>query len=331
MPRYPRRRALKARRTYRRKPYNKRRAITKRRGGRLQNTIVTRVPTMRPRSALQKCIYYNTFICKPSLSNISPYAQQLYGIRFMLNNPWPFGTGWDALATYRGQTIIANEAITPLDVTTSNPADATTIIPGIRTSGFAYDKYANGTIIGSKTIINASAITNDSADVPQLAYLVTRKHSNVNDLTAQANITDLKKYPFLQMRKLNGGLLNTKQLDARIVVTHSPKKFNNIKDYRDNPQMSFKTINSVEDSVGKSVSEKDFLSIYVIPAINDYTPAGSTIYSKATNFMMTLRHEVSILWTEPKTDVEDPENFAYPIPAGYGGGFANSLPNPFRR
>jgi hypothetical protein len=225
-----------------------------------------------------------------------------------------FPHSWNELATTQGSTLVPNDLITTLDPTTGQPSDATTVMPGVRTQGYAYDKYANGCIIGSKTTVNASAITNETTDAPQLAYLVTRKHSNTNDLPASTNITDLKKYPYLTMRKLNGGLLNTKQIDARITVTHSPKKFNNVKDYRDNPQLSFKTIGQAEEEIGRSVGEKDFLSVYVVPALNDYQPAGSAVKSKATDFMMTIRHEVSILWTEPKTNTVSPENFSYPTP-----------------
>ena len=114
------------------------------------------------------------------------------------------GHSWNELATTDGQTIDPNELIQPLDPLSGQPHDATTIMHGIRNSGYAYDKYANDTIIGSKTV-NCY-----NKRCPQLGFLVLIKHSNKNVLPSTVNITDIKKYPYLKMRKLNGDILNTK-------------------------------------------------------------------------------------------------------------------------
>ncbi|AXQ65719.1 MAG: putative capsid protein [Circoviridae sp.] len=311
MPRYAKKRPYRRRRFPKR---GRRSTLARSSNTRRRVTRVTQVRTQRPISSIQKVIYYNTFKCSPKLDSTTG-NQQLWGFKILLNNPWPFVGSWNELATTQGSTLVPNDPITTLNATSGQPSSSTTAIPGVLTDGFAYEKYANGCIVGTKTTVNASAITNDTTDAPQLAYLVTRKHSNVNDLPASTNISDLKKYPYLQMRKLNGGLLNTKQIDARLTVTHSPKNFNNIKDYRDNPGLSFKTDGVEATEIGHTVGEKDFLSVYVVPALNDYTPAGSSVKSKATDFMLTLRHEATILWTEPKTSVgQNPENFAYPKP-----------------
>ena len=281
---------------------------------------------MQPKSAVQTLVYYNTFRCTPALAEDG--TQQVFGFKFHLNSPWLFGPNWNALATNGAQELTPNDPIQPLEVA-GHPFENTTIIPGMRNQGGdPYSKYANGVITGSKTTFSASPITSSGVDQLQLGYLVTRKHSNVNDIPSTADITEIKKYPFIQMRKLMAGsnvTNNGTHIEARCTVTHSPKRFNNIKDYRDNPQLSFKTNSSVVDAVGVIPAEKDVLSVYVVPALNDYVPSGQTARAKATDFMLVMKHEVHILWTEPTTDVSNPQNFEMYSPARGFSGFAHGV------
>lgn len=306
------------------------RAMTKyrKKGTRLPIVRVTRPLTMRPAAARQNLVYYNTFRCRPSLAEDG--TQQLWGFKMHLTSPWPFGPNWNAYASQGAQELTPNDPITPVEVS-GYPYDGTTIIPGMRNSGGdPYSLYSNGVITGSKTTITATALTNSGTEQLQMGYLVARVHSNVNEIPQDSTISDLKKFPFVSVSKLAAGprlTTNTKSVDARLVIKHSSKRFNNITDYRDNPQLQFKTTPSAADvdSIGQVTPEKDVLSIYCCPALNNYTPAGQTTRAKCTDFLMTMRHEVSVLYSEPRTDPSNPQNHQFPVPAGYGGGFAGAI------
>ena len=289
---------------------------------------VARPMSLQPKSVIQKLVYYNTFKCVPSLAEDG--TQQIWGFKFHLNSPWLFGPNWNALAQDGfSQQIVPNDPIQPLEVS-GTPFANTTVMPGLIDGADAYSKFANGVVTGSKTTFTASPLTNAGTDNLQLGYLVCRKHSNVNDVPHATTISDLKKYPYLQMRKLQAGpqiTSNGKHIEARITVRHSPKHFNNVKDYRDNPQLAFKTNTSIVDAIGVVPSEKDILSVYCVGALNNLTPEGQTTRAKATNFMLTMRHEVNVLMTEPVTDTSNPTNYSmYRAANNYGSsGFANGI------
>lgn len=317
---YSKKRTL-ARRGRRRAPY-------RRKGTRLPIVRVNRPLTMRPISSVQKLVYYNTFKCVPALAEDG--SQMLWSIKLLINSPWLFGPNWNSGATVFNQELVPNSPIQPIEVS-GYPYNNTTIIPGMREEGGnPYGLYATGTIVGSKTTVTASPIGNSGTDQLQLGYLATRIHSNTNEVPPGTTIDELKKYPFLQLSKLQAGPRTTnngKQMDARLIVKHSTRRYNNLGDIRDNQQVSFATTPSANDvdSVGKLPNEKDVLSIYLVPALNDLTNPGATSRCKVTNCMMTLRHEVSVMWSEPRSDALNPGNFSFPIPSGYGGGFSNAI------
>ncbi len=306
---------------YKRK-YNKRRprrrgAIVTR-GGNNRRRIarVMRPLTLRPMSAVQKVVYTNTFNCTPGLNGSG--EQQNFCIAMILNSPWPFGNNWDTNANQTGQSISPNEAITAINGTV--PEATTTIMPGIKEGGGQpFSKYQQGYVTGTKVTVVATPINNSSGVPIQLGYLYAHRSSTASSLQASDDITKLNQRPFVKMKKLMGSQTSTLAgasitNSSRLVVKHSPKQWNNIKDLRDNKQFSFST--QANDGAGAIPAEKDFLTIGVIPALNTYTVPGGSTQTKVTNFQLQLRIEQSILWTEPlDASQQGTGNLAYPIPA----------------
>ena len=232
--------------------------------------------------------------------------------------------------------IVPNEPIVAINGTVPDPD--TTIMPGIKEGGGQpFSKYQQGYVTGTKVTVVATPINNSNGVPIQLGYLYAHRSSTASSLQASDKITDLNKRPFLNMKKLMGAQTATLAGAAvtnssRLVVNHSPKKWNNIKDLRDNKQFSFST--QANESAGAIPAEKDFLTIGVIPALNSYTVPGGSTETQATNFQLQLRIEQSILWTEPLDDKQTGNgNLAYPVPAyqRYGREFFHqTMGNAFR-
>jgi len=312
----------------RRRPRKRNQLAMTTRGGNNRRRIarVLRPLTLRPKSAIQRVVYTNTFNCTPGLS--SNGEQQNYCISMIINSPWLFGNNWNTNATLTGQLLSPNEPIVALN---GNFPDAdSTIMPGIKEGGGQpFSKYQQGYVTGTKVSVVATPINNSSGQPIQLGYLYAHRSSTASSLQGTDKITDLNKRPFLQMKKLMGSQTATLAgasitNSSRLTVKHSPKTWNNIKDIRDNKQFSFST--QANDGVGAIPAEKDFLTIGVIPALNTYTVPGGNTQTKVTNFQLQLRVEQSILWTEPLDDkLTGNGNLAYPVPAyqmnsgpGYG-------------
>lgn len=321
---------VRKRRPYRRRP---RRAAKSRamvtRGGNNRRRIarVIRPTTLRPMSAVQKVVYTNSFQCIPGLS---AGQQQNFNFQILLNSPWLFAYDWNDVANLTGQSLIPNKAITPVPQN-NIPIPQTMIMPGIKEGGgLPFNKYQNGFVTGTKVTVVATPINNEAGTPIQLGYIYAHKSSAATGrLAGDKTITDLNTLPFVTMKKLMGNQQAALQTasasnSSRLTITHSPKKWNNVKDLKDNRQFAFNTKTNAGE--GSLPGELDFLSIGVVPALNSYTVPGGTAQTKATNFMLQLRVEQSILWTEPLDQADTGTgNLAYPVPAGYGGGFADSM------
>ena len=63
---------------------------------RLQNARIIRQPTLKPRSAVQKLVYYNTFFVDNKLSGATTPAQQNLCFSMQLNSIYPWGANYNA-------------------------------------------------------------------------------------------------------------------------------------------------------------------------------------------------------------------------------------------
>lgn len=321
--RYPARR-------YKKKRYNRRNITTRGGVNRRRLARIARPLTMRPVTAIQKVVYQNTFICKPGLSSTG--TQQCFSISLLLNSPWPFSAIFANGATGTNQSITGNEAIVTLDGSHA-PTATSTIMPGVQTGGgVPFEKYQQGYVTGSKITLIATPIANTAGTALQDGYFFAHKSSSHSSIDQATDLTDINNLPFVQMKRVRGIQLAdswTQPISSRITVKHSPKKYNNVKDLRDNKQLSFST--SANAGLGAIPDELDFLTVGIVPALNNYVPANASGTNEApcTNFQLQMRIEQSILWTEPRDNDLNTSNLAYPVPAwqmpGGGGSFAGKL------
>lgn len=280
---------------YRRKRrvFRKRRNMGNNQKYRRQVASVARPLNVKPKSVYQNVVYYQSFNCNPGLDTTLPGGQQQqnYSIQIALNSLWPFENNWNAKATATGQSITPNEAIVPYALPVT---DAMTIMPNIKDGWGAFSQYNNACVVGTKVTIVASPLANTADN--QLGYLYAIKHSQSNTgLATTSTITDVNKMPFRKMAKIQGagvptsGFQTNNVTSAKLVVKHSPKKFNNVADLKDNKDLFCRIGNN---SVAHSPDEGDYLTIGVIPALNFRD-------LQASKFGLQLRIEQRVLFTEP--------------------------------
>lgn len=271
----------------------KRRFIKNNKKYRRQVATIARPLNVKPKSVYQNVCYYQSFNCNPGLDTSLPAGQQQqnYSIQIALNSLWPFENNWDAKATATGQTITPNETITPYALPVT---DAMTIMPNVKDGWQSFSQYNNACVVGTKVTIVATPLANTSDN--QLGYLYAIKHSQSSTgLATTSTITDINKMPFRQMAKLQGAGVPTSGFQvnnvtsAKLVVKHSPRKFNNVQDLKDNKDL-FCRIGA--NAVAHSPDEGDYLTIGVIPSLNFRD-------LQCTKFGLQLRVEQRILFTEP--------------------------------
>ena len=254
---------------------------------------IARPLNVKPRSALQNVTYYQSFNCDPQLNSAlgAGLKQQNFSIEIALNSLWPFELNWDGKSNSLGRTSVPNAAITPYQ---SPVTDAMTIMPNIKDGVALFSQYNNCCVVGTKVSIVATPIQNTADN--QMGYLYAIKHSqSQSGLGNTSTITDLNKMPYRRMAKLQGanvptsGFQTNNIVGAKLIIKHSPKRFNNVADLRDNKGLYCTT---GSNAVASSPSEGDYLTIGVMPALN-----GRDL--QCTKFCLQLRIEQRLLWTEP--------------------------------
>lgn len=265
---------------------------------------IARPLNVKPRAAKQKVTYYNSFLCRPALdaSGGSGLKQRNFSFTMNLNSLWPFDNGYNDNATNTGKVFEPNEAINgySLPVTSSM-----TSLPNVRDGSNLFNQFSKCAVVGAKITLVATPIQN-STDV-QLGYLYAVKHSQPSSgLGTASTVVDVQKMPFRQMAKLKGAYQNPTApagIGAKLVIKHSPRKFNQIKDLRDNQQL-FNSTGS--DSAAHKPNEADYLTVGCVGALNG-------LDTKCTDFCLQVRCEYVLLWTEPLENLsEGTGNYSFP-------------------
>lgn len=290
---------------------------------------VNRHLNVKPRSAMQNVTYYNSFRCQPKVdTSMAPgLRQRNFNIVLGLNSLWPFATNWDANANTgaAGARCTPNEAIVNYVTAPTPPAlhvsDTTTMMPNTRDGAGLFYQYSKCCVVGTKVTVTATPIKNNT-DI-QLGYLYTIKHSQpATGLATSDNINSIQKMPYVKLAKLAGpdaptsGFQSGEKIGAKLVITHSPKKFNNVADVRDN-QALFNSTGSNE--VANRPGEGDYLTIGCIPSLNG-------LDEQVTDFCLQVRIEQRLLWCEPREslvgDSAGQGNYSFPWSAlRYGASF----------
>jgi len=281
---------------------------------------IARIPrplNVKARSAIQNVTFYNSFFCKPALD--SNGLQQNFAIKMQLNSPWVFRDGWDILTQGSNQVLTSNTAITPVPQTGQPVIGQTTCMPGVADGPQIINKYAKGCVIGTKVVLVATPAETDTGARLQPGLFYAIKHSQKSSgLQASADVNKINSMPFRQAKQISANRVsviptNTGFQASRITVNHSPKKFNNVKDLRDNQQFTF-TGGSGTLSVPE---EGDYLTIGCVPLLNSVpVSTGQSTTAQVTNFRLDMRIEQTILWTEPLEETSTGEgNYSYPYSA----------------
>jgi hypothetical protein len=287
-----------------RKVFKKKKVFNNKKKYRRQVATVARPLNVKPRSAVQNVTYYNSFLCRPVINQNGTVGskQQNYFLKMNLNSIWPFDAGYRSSAQTFGQICNPNEDIEPYVIPVT---DAMTSMPNVRDGANLFSQYSECCVVGTKVTLVATPISN-TQDV-QLGYLYAIKHSQPNTgLDTTSTINEINKMPYRKMAKLQGVSQQTSTnigTGAKLVITHSPKKFNNVKDLRDNPQMMNRT---GANTAANKPAEADFLSVGCIPALNE-------LDKQVTDFCLQVRIEQRLLWTEPLENLnQGTGNYSFP-------------------
>ena len=281
---------------------------------------IARIPrplNVKARSAIQNVTFYNSFFCKPALD--ANGGQQNFAIKIQLNSPWLFRDGWDVLTQGTNQTLTSNVAIQSVPATGQPVAGTTTCMPGVADGPEILKKYAKGVVVGTKVVLVATPVETDTGARLQAGLFYAVKHSQKSSgLQLSADVNKINSLPFRQAKQISSNRVsmiptNTGFQASRITVNHSPKKFNNVKDLRDNQQFTF-TGGAGQLSVPE---EGDFLTIGAVPLLNSVPiTTGGTTTAQVSNFRLDMRVEQTILWTEPLEETSSGEgNYSYPYSA----------------
>lgn len=299
------------RRNYKKRPIKKKRYIKKKLKNkakyRNQVAVIARPLNVKPRSAVQNVTYYNSFRCQPVINENGTIGQKQmnFFIKLNLNSIWPFDTGYRANAQTFGQVCNPNDSIEPylLPVT-----DLMTTMPNVRDGANLFNQYSECCVVGTKVTLVATPITNTQQ--VQMGYLYAIKHSQPNTgLGTESTINSINKMPYRKMAKLQGVGQQTSTnvgTGAKLVIGHSPKRFNNVKDLRDNHNM-FNKCGS--NTAAQKPGEADYLTVGCIPSLNG-------LDKQVTDFCLQVRIEQKLLWTEPLENLaQGSGNYSFPWPA----------------
>lgn len=303
------------RKTMPRKPRRMRKTRSKYRG------TIARIPRaipMKPKSVCQKLVYYNSFHCVPGLDLNN--QQQNWYFTIALNSPWPFIDGWDTHAQNNNRVLAANSPIYPL-TPSHQPDIQTTAMPGLKDGYDLFHQYQNGLVVGTKVILSAQPTLQGSAGEVQSGVLYAIRHAKADfGLQDTSTIVDVQKLPFRQMKRIAGPSDNTgffeRNTGAKLVVAHSPKKFNNVQSLKDNERFQFHQATSAHP-YGITPDDSDFLTVGVVPSLVNYQSPAGVQARKCTDFKLSMRIEQTILFTEPLENLgEGTGNYSLPWRAG---------------
>ena len=183
---------------------------------RRQVATIARPLNVKPRTALQKVTYYQSFNCNPALNTALPSGQQQqnYSIKMALNSLWPFENNWDIRCTGNGRSITPNDTITPYQQPVT---DAMTIMPNVKDGANLFQQYNNCCVIGTKVTAVATPINNVADN--QLGYLYGIVHSQQSSgLGDTASITELNKMPYRKMCKVQGAGVPTSGFQTNNII-----------------------------------------------------------------------------------------------------------------
>lgn len=262
--------------------------------------------SLKPKSIMKKFIFYN--IAEVSNDTIGG-VQNAQHVTFYLNSPWILNN--DTYATQGGNQWNWNNPMT-IHVNGSAPT-AGTSYPGMFDPNSVGNGYQDACVVGTKVTISGSSLfrPNRATGDPCALFAVVNSQA-ATALTQLTTIDELYASPYCQVRRIahggtNSGDLSGNVKDASIVLKYSPKRFNNIKDIRDNH--GFFSHVSQDLTSANHPSELDRVTFGIVNCMSN--PA---THRGCGTIMLQVKQEVTVLFSEPFNNRNQ-----YPaIPAGLG-------------
>jgi hypothetical protein len=247
--------------------------------------------TLKPTSVMKKFVFYNTAEVKNALNG---GAQQCQFVQMFLNSPWLLASS--VYAEANGSQWKWNKTMT----THVDDAllESGTAFPGLFEYASSVGRsYQNLTVVGSKVTITATPIIDANVGPKCVTALFANVDSQGSNLTDTSTIDDLYQMPYTQIRKVTGGQSNNGDMSgntksASIVLKYSPKRFNNIKDIRDNS--SFHALLNIGAGTGRLPPERDRVCFGVVPVASNPISA-----KECVKVLLQYKHECTILFSEP--------------------------------
>lgn len=278
--------------------------------GRYRNRItrIIRQPTLKPKAAVQKFIYYNTFFANNVLD--ANGAQQMLLFQMSLNSVYPFGTNWN--------TNLSNNTLNPNVGITAFGQPQATMLPGFADGYQLKNQYAKYLITGSKTTITANPMV-DTTNVSNPAVLFAVRHSqNTAGLASTSKYSTLQKLPNRQIRNIRQVGAYSSGVGGKLCVYHSVKKFNSKVDLKDCDEFFGDTGGQTGDAT--QPSNMDRLTIGIVGKCD--TPDTPL---NAGKFCINIKHEVSILFSEMLEAGAVGGNYSFPKAAATYAAVMGSL------
>lgn len=294
----------KRKRRIRRKP---RRYAAK---GRYRNRIarIIKQPTLKPKAAVQKLVYYNTFFANNILD--SQGNQQMLLFKLQLNSIYPFGANWNS--------EISNNVLNPNTPIVAYGNSGATQLPGFSDGYNLKNQYAKYLVTGCKTTITANPMV-DTTNVSNPSVLFAVKHSQTTSgLNASSKYSTLQKLPNRVVRNIRQVGAYTSGVGGKIVIYHSVKKFNSKVDLKDCEQFFGDTGGNTGDATNPQ--NLDRLTIGIVGKCdNPDTPL------LAGKFCINVKHEVHVHFSEMLEAGAVGGNYSFPQAAMSYGSRAYAL------
>jgi hypothetical protein len=302
------------------KKYHRKRNYRRKRGGRgkYRNRIarIIRQPTLKPKAAVQKFVYYQTFFANNVLN--AQGAQQMLLFDLQLNSVYPFDSTWNQ--------SIGNNVLNPNTGIIGYGGQGATTLPGFNDGYQLKNQYAQYLITGSKTTITANPMV-DTTNVSNPSVLFAVKHSqNTAGVSETSTYSTLQKLPNRKVKNIRQVGAYSSGVGAKLVVYHSVRKFNSKKDLQDCNEF-FGTTGGQAGTAGQPTN-MDRLTIGIVGKCN--TPDTPL---QAGKFCINLKHEVNIRFSEMLEagayggNYSFPRSAAYAYGAAYAAGMGYSLMN----
>jgi hypothetical protein len=283
----------------RRRPIRRRRVYPSKGRFRNRTARIIRQPTLKPKSAVQKLVYYNTFFANNVLD--ANGAQQMLMFSMQLNSIYPFGANWNA--------ELGTNVLNPNTAITGYGSTQATTLPGFADGYSLKNQYAKYLITGTKTTITANPMV-DTTNVSNPAVLFAVKHTqNTPGLNAASKYSALQKLPNRFMKNIRQVGAYTSGVGGKLEIRHSVRKFNSKVDLEDCSNYIGNTGGNTGDA--DNPANLDRLTIGIVGKCdNPDTPL------LAGKFCVNVKHEVFIRFSEMLEAGAVGGNYSFPKAAG---------------